>query len=139
MSPGDTVWIPGTGPAHDKDRSHLYVIITEPCENGFVLAVPICTIRTSKYDKTCELKLGDHDFIEYPSYVAYYHVTRYKAEQLEKQIHGGALHADEPVKQEVLKRIRDGISSSRQIPPVEKKYFIDQIAQEEKSAAKKRP
>ena len=67
---GSTFLVPGT---HlNPDKSHLCVVLTSPPADGppLVLYVPIITFH-EKYDATCILGVGDHEFIKEKSCVHY--------------------------------------------------------------------
>jgi len=120
-----TLLIPGTGPAHDPARAHLFVILTDPCPNGMVLVVPVCR-AVRGYDNTCILGAGDHPFFKQKSYVAYYRLQTYSAAELidkeEKQIIRFRGMLDE----KVFALICNGVEQSRLSAPVHKHYFAAQ-------------
>jgi hypothetical protein len=124
--PGDTIHIPDTGPAHERGKPHLFVVLTKPCINGMTLLVPMCRIR-GKFDPACKLVPGEHAFVDEASYVAYYHINRFSMAVLEKQLAQGIIHANDPVNPALLKRICDGVETSRHCPPVEKTYYQEQL------------
>ena len=73
-----TLLIP-TGPVHDLDRKHLFIILTDsiadPLNGGkdSVLLTSLSTLDTAlPYDPTCILHPGDHPFVTRDSYVKYY-------------------------------------------------------------------
>src|SRR5262249_24990074 len=120
ICPGVTIYIPDTGPPRDRGRPHLFVVLTEPCPDGKILAAPICKVPASgKHDGACPLKVGDHAFIEVDSYVAYAFAQQYMADVLDKQISKNILRTDKPTSAALLARIRQGASASRHIPPIE--------------------
>ncbi|WP_315747873.1 MULTISPECIES: hypothetical protein [unclassified Bradyrhizobium] len=88
--------------------------------------VPICTIRT-KFDATCQVAPGEHDFADAKSYAAYYHICQFKSSVLEEQIQKKIIRTNAPVSAELLKRICDGVLASRHTPPIEKKYYQEQL------------
>lgn len=65
-----TLLIP-SGPSHDPDRKHLFVILNDACENGLQLLVPINSWVNSICDDGCILERGSHPFIVRKSYVQY--------------------------------------------------------------------
>jgi hypothetical protein len=125
LKPGDTVHIPDTGPPHDRGKPHLFVILTNPCDKGMALLVPICTIR-GRYDTTCPVKAGEHEFVTDESYVAYHFINQYSIAALEKQLSDGTIKGDKPIESALLTRVCNGVSVSRHCPPVEKKYYEQQ-------------
>lgn len=67
---GVTVHIPQTGPAHDRGRGHLHVVLTNPCSQGLVLLAPICSAWAG-CDQACLLPIGCHPFVIRDSFVQY--------------------------------------------------------------------
>ena len=65
-----TILVP-SGPVHDPDKKHLFVVLTDPCPTaGDVLMVNVSTIRHG-HDPACKLFAGDHPFIRRDSFVEY--------------------------------------------------------------------
>jgi hypothetical protein len=122
-----TLWVPGTGPAEDPDRAHLFVILTNPCSDGMVLMVPICSL-TNKADRTCLLGTGDHSFLKHPSFVAYYRLSKLKAATLVEQELRGAIKFRGMLDEKIFALICAGIEDSRQAPPILKAYYVTQTA-----------
>lgn len=120
-----TLTIPGTGPPHDRDRSHLFVILTDPCSKGFCLLVPICSAR-EKYDATCLLKKGDHSFVADKSFVDYSLMNTFVAKVLEDQVAKAILRPYEMLDEKIFARVCDGIGKSRRSAPIYKNYFAEQ-------------
>jgi hypothetical protein len=112
----------GAGPASDPDRGHLFVVLTDTCQNGENLLVPICKIGT-KYDKTCTLKAGEHEFIKYPSYVEYYRLQTYSAVVIQARVEKQIILPKSPVSEGVLNRLCEGVEKSPLSPPRQKKYY----------------
>ncbi|WP_269932741.1 hypothetical protein [Aminobacter sp. HY435] len=51
---------------------HLFVIVTNQCQNGFHLLVSLTSIKPGKaHDPTCTFNGGEHPFIDKPTYVYY--------------------------------------------------------------------
>ena len=65
-----TLLIP-TGAAHDPDRKHLFIVLTDPAQvldfdDKHSLLVGVYSINPdSHYDPACELYAGDHGFIRH--------------------------------------------------------------------------
>jgi hypothetical protein len=130
LAPGVTMFVPGTGPAHDPERPHLYVVLTHPCPDGKIMVVPICTAIGNKFDRTCVLRIGDHPFIEKDSYIAYHHMDTFVASVVERQVRERVLKPDVSLTEAVLARVRAGVAVSRQSTPANKKYFEEQMKRE---------
>ncbi len=71
-----TLLIP-SGPAHDPDRKHLFIVLTDPAQvleytEKYSLLVGVASVQTDlPHDPTCLLDAGDHEFIRHKSYVHY--------------------------------------------------------------------
>jgi len=112
----------GTGPASDPERGHLFVILTDTCQNGENLLVPICTIGT-KYDNTCTLKAGEHEFIKHQSYAEYYRLQTYSVVVIQARVEKQIILPKPPVSNDVLTRLCEGVEKSPLTPLRQKKYY----------------
>ena len=66
-----TILIP-YGPKAENGQNHLFVILTNPCEEKKVLHVSVTTKYPKVfYDPACLLYKGDHECIIHDSYVYY--------------------------------------------------------------------
>jgi len=65
-----TILIP-SGPSHDPNRKHLFVVCTEPCENESQLIVPVSTVTNSLCDQTCIIQAHEHGFLRHESFAFY--------------------------------------------------------------------
>jgi len=117
-----TLWIPGTGPVHDRGRAHLFVVLTEPEQNGSVLVVPICS-ADKKCDQTCIVGIGDHHCLTHKSYVAYHKLGIYSARVLEAQILNKVFSYQGLLDVKVFAFVCDGVSNSREAAPKFKNYY----------------
>lgn len=113
---GNTLLIP-SGPK----GNHLFIILTDPKDyDGYppqsCISVCICTIRKGPYDKTCVIPKGAHPFIIDKSYIDYRHVRFDQAAHLINSIQGGSFFLNDPVDPELLNRIYDGLTDSKQTP-----------------------
>lgn len=93
---------------------HLHVLITAP--QGTPPTAIVVHVTTYQED-TCEdatviLQIGDHPFIEHPSYVWFAQATRIELEPLMKAIGGGYAEQRERCSPGLLKRIREGFLRS---------------------------
>lgn len=83
---GATLLVP-SGPAHDPDRMHLHVVLTNPSASGEVLLASVCSIPLSNlYDSSCTLFPGEHPFIAKHSYIAYSRCVITAAATLEHKV-----------------------------------------------------
>ena len=70
--PGATLLIP-SGPEHDPDRMHLFVVLTNPFDDRGdgvqrVLLVSLSTVHDHKnHDPACVLEAGEHRFVKHES------------------------------------------------------------------------
>jgi hypothetical protein len=116
MNAGDAFFI--------KDRSvdtHLWVIISDTEKDpDRVVMVSITTYESYKED-VCLLNVGDHPRITHESCVFYKETRMTTLERLLACRDQGSFSIQPPVADEVLTRIRDGVSKSRTIKP----KFID--------------
>jgi hypothetical protein len=107
-----------------KDRSvdtHLWVIISDTqADPARVVMVSVTTYENYKED-VCLLEAGDHPRITHKSCVFYKETKMTTLEVLQARLDQGSLSMQPPVTDEILARIRDGVSRSRTI----KAKFID--------------
>ncbi|HET9113394.1 MAG TPA: hypothetical protein VFN66_05950 [Burkholderiales bacterium] len=77
-----------SGPAHDINRKHLFILLTDPVnnpENGkvSVLLTSLSTLNpVIEHDPTFILYPGDHPFVTRNSYVSYAHARIEEAESI---------------------------------------------------------
>jgi hypothetical protein len=122
-----TLWIPGTGPIHDLNRGHLFIVLTDPGPRGNVLAVPICT-ADKKFDTTCIVGAGDHHFLKHKSYVAYHKLNLYSSATLEAQVQKKVVEHRGILDEKIFARVCAGIATSREAAPKFKTYFTERTA-----------
>lgn len=70
-----TLLVP-SGPENDPDRKHLFILLTDPADDGSgvkaVLMVSLSSIKQGlPYDASCILYPGDHPFVKKESFVVY--------------------------------------------------------------------
>lgn len=123
-----TLLIP-SGPAHDLDRKHLFIILTDPVAdplNGNKVSVLLTSLSTLDaalpHDSTCILHLGDHPFVTRDSYVSYHTSRIQEAEKIINGVASGVLIAKEPMDSGVVDSICDGLDS-HQTPEKIKRFF----------------
>jgi hypothetical protein len=76
---------------------HLFVVVTEEDDMGMHVLVGVSSIDPDlPHDATCELNVGEHDFIKHPSFAAY-----------EFAIHRHKNHVDDKTKKKVYKQHKD--------------------------------
>jgi hypothetical protein len=126
-----TLWISGTGPAHDQSRGHLFVVLTDPCSENKVLTVPICSTH-KKNDTTCLVGQGDHKFLKHPSYVAYYLLEIREVSALIDGINRKLIVQDDFLDEKIFGFVCAGIDRSQESAPKFRKYYLEQITGEKK-------
>lgn len=123
-----TLLIP-SGPAHDRDRKHLFIILTDPVADPLtggkdsVLLTSLSTLDTAlPHDPTCILHSGDHPFVTRDSYVSYRTSRIQEAEKIINGVASGVLVEKEPMDSGIVERICDGLTSY-QTPEKIKRFF----------------
>jgi hypothetical protein len=92
---------------------HLHVVLSEADGDGFHLVASITTIYPDmKYDNTCELQAGEHEFITHPSYVLYRHADTARGSHIEAMVNGGVYKEKSDCTDALLKKILAGIEKS---------------------------
>lgn len=117
-----TLLIP-SGPAHDSERKHLFVVLTDPAQvldfaGKHSLLVDIASIYPDiPYDLACELHAGDHEFIQHKSYIAYAHARIEPSQKLVNGVKNGDLVPKTMLAQEIFARVCKGLAESRFTAP----------------------
>lgn len=109
----------------DKDRKHLFIILTNPKGEGqYVLMVSISTLRSDRYcDPTCILSAGEHDFIKHDSFVAYSLAKIIESEKLMEGVKKGVIKYKGLIEAGVFERICIGLGESQHTPLKIKKFM----------------
>jgi hypothetical protein len=116
-----TLLIP-SGPTHDQDKKHLFVVCTDACAEGRHLLVPINSWTNDLCDSTCRLAAGVHDFVNRPSYVFYRKATIEPATALVRGVNESVFFPRDPMDGQTFLRILSGICQSPQTPRKIKLY-----------------
>jgi hypothetical protein len=105
--------------------SHLWVIVSDPTvDEARVLFVSMTSYDVTK-EKVCLLDVGDHPFVKHKTCIAY----DFEGRPLKTLIalrDQGHLSMGQPVSDELLERIRLGVSLSRRINVEHVVLMIDQ-------------
>lgn len=117
-----TLHIPDTGPRHEEERGHLFIVLTNACSVGDHLLVPVCS-QHKRCDHACLLGAGDHNFIKKPSYIAYSHARRYSGSSLAQRVIDGDVTYRGLLKEQVFALVCAGLKESRLTPLAMKLYF----------------
>lgn len=116
-----TILIP-SGPSHDPDRLHLFVVCSEPCGNGKQVLVSIATRVNSLCDPTCILQPHEHPFLTKESFVLYRKARVEAATALDAGLAQGVFKARDDMNAQTFLRILNGICASLQTPRWIKNY-----------------
>lgn len=101
------------------DRPHLYIILTEPdiVESKLVVVSVNLTGKTERglgSDTTVILDIGDHPFITKPSVIVYKKASFFNVEKLIQYINDERCLEEEDLKDDLLKKIQQGLLDSDQ-------------------------
>lgn len=103
---------------------HLKVVISEPDPEGMVLVVSVTSApATRRFDDSCILEAGSHEFIIRRSYVSYVHSVELNNVAILNEKFRDELVSKPDVTPDVLQRIQDGARASRFLPRALKKHF----------------
>ena len=118
-----------SGPAHDINRNHLFILLTDPVnnpENGkvSVLLTSLSTLNPAlPHDPTFILHPGDHPFVTRNSYVSYAHSRIEETAKLINGVSTRELIAKEPMDGGIVDQICAGLTSSRHTSPKILRFF----------------
>ena len=107
-------------PAHPTIK-HLHIVCTDTCQKGGNLIVPVSSYYDG-CDNTCELDVGDHDFITHLSFVFYAKSKIVQAVKLDELVEARQILPKPNVSVSVFQRVLRGICISQDIPPKVKIY-----------------
>lgn len=117
-----TLLIP-SGPSHDPDRRHMFIVCNDTDENGQNLIVPVASWTNDLCDPTCRLESHEHGFLRHASYVLYRYARIEAATALLGGLASGDLTTNDPVNGQVFLKVRNGVCRSPQTPRKIKTYF----------------
>ena len=124
-----------SGPNHDKNRKHLFVILNNPIMhegNKRVALVNISSVHINVYcDSTCILKPGDHAFVKRESYVRYDKAQVEKIDILIGKVKEGVYIPHQPMVSEVCDRICKGLIESPHTPTRVQRFYFSYLNQGE--------
>lgn len=119
--------IPDTGPTYDLGRSHLFIVLTDPCEQNDVLIVPVSSVR-SRCDCTCLLKNDDHAFIKHDSFIDFRLAQRWPAATIGRKVDDGVITYKGKIDETLYRSICEGFFYSPFAIPAYQNYlkaFLD--------------
>ena len=117
-----TLLIP-SGPAHDPDRKHLFIVLTDPAQvldfdEKHSLLVGVFSINPElPHDPACELHAGDHAFIRHKSYVHYAWARIEPSQSILNGVKKGVLVPKAMLVEDIFARVCKGLVESRFTPP----------------------
>lgn len=126
-----TLLIP-SGPAHDLDRKHLFILLTDPAANELgvksVLMVSLSSIKNGiPYDTSCVLSVGDHPFVKKDSFVLYRFARIEEADKVLRGVKAGKLIPLDSMRADVFLRVCNGLKNSKETPEKIKNFYLQAI------------
>ncbi len=104
-----TLLIP-SGPA---DSKHLFVVVTDKCDQGKHLLLNFTTVRPNlQYDATCVVEPGEHQFIRAQSYVAYRYAQIQDADRLARFVDNRYYQSSDDAPSALVERMIAGAFAS---------------------------
>ncbi len=118
-----TVLIP-SGPSN-----HLHIICCDPVfyprtASECVLVVNVSSIKQGiDYDRTCELRVGDHPFIVKPSYIYYRKADVFGSDNISRCVADGTFTVHQDCSSSTFERILAGFEVSEEVRPKVLKFY----------------
>ena len=128
-----TLLIP-SGPAHDLDRKHLFVVLNNPIESPNLQGKQVLLVNIASepnglpYDKTCIIQPAEHKFIKHESYVFYAKARIEATDGLLRGVKSGKLIPHEVMDHVLVQRISDGLRQSPHTSPKILRFYELTIA-----------
>ena len=107
VSAGDTFLYP----LNENSKEHLWVVATDPDDDGRVAIVSLTSLRGAK-DQTVILRKGDHPFIKWETCVYYSFADVWSTEKIAVEVAANNAVYLEPLSPDILQLILDGFTSS---------------------------
>lgn len=117
-----TLLVP-SGPVHDPDQKHLFVVLTDPVEalnfaGKHSLLVGIASLYPDvPHDPACELHAGDHPFIKHKSFVFYAEARIEISQKLIDGVKRGIFSPQGMLAEDIFARVCHGLTLSRFTAP----------------------
>lgn len=123
-----TLLVP-SGPGSDPDRKHLFILLTDPANDGSgvkaVLMVSLSSIKQGlPYDASCILYPGDHPFVKRESFVVYQKARIEVADKVLRGVKDGKLVPQDPMDSALFARICKGLEDSLLTPPKLLRFYL---------------
>lgn len=95
--------------SEEWQREHLYVIITAPNAEGFMIFPCVVTAETYHQEVTCMISPGEHPFITQPSTIDYRHTKKLTEGDLDTMVAKRLARPHKtPMNPELIDRIIEG-------------------------------
>jgi len=107
VSAGDTFLYP----LNESTKEHLWVVATDPHDDGRVAIVSLTSLRGAK-DQTVILRKGDHPFIKWETCVYYAFADVWSTEKIAAEVAASNPVHLESLRPDILQLIVDGFTSS---------------------------
>jgi hypothetical protein len=117
-----TLLIP-SGPSHDPDRRHMFVVCNDTDAGGLNLIVPVTSWTNNLCDATCRLDAHEHGYLRHASYVLYRNARIEPAKALLDGLASKVFTPHDPVNGQVFLKVKNGVCRSPQTPRKIKVYF----------------
>lgn len=119
-----------SGPAHDPDRNHLHILLTDPivdplnCGKFSSLLTGLSTVYPgSSYDPTCILRRGDHPFVIRDSFMFYAEARVVETAKLVNGVAQGVFMAKSMMDVAIVDNICSGVLTSIHTPEKAKRFY----------------
>jgi hypothetical protein len=122
LNPGDVIYIPETGPNHDRSRGHFFVVVTPRDDTDKILLVPICSYHV-KADTTCLLKSTDYGELSHESFILYAKARFYSYTNIIGKLALKEIELRPSLNESVLVRVKNGFNDSSFCPRIYKNYL----------------
>ncbi|MBA4190815.1 MAG: hypothetical protein C0467_22745 [Planctomycetaceae bacterium] len=98
------------------DGFHLWVVVSDPFKNDKeVLIVNLTSVKGRYTDPACLVAVGDHPWVNKPSYVEYYEAQIHTDAYLDRRHSARSVTPWQPVSDSLLERIRLGATSTQNL------------------------
>jgi hypothetical protein len=122
MKSGDTFLYP----LDSSNSEHLWIVVTNPDSDGFILIVNITTVYSDDkdcVDATVCLNPGEHRFVNDRSYVYYRGAMTKKVSDLQAEQKVGRLKMHESCSSALIGLVRAGIGASKHCNKNIKRFY----------------
>lgn len=101
-----------------NDNPHLFVVLNDPCKDGYCLLVMVSSIKNDRpYDGACLLNQGEHEFIAHPSYVVYRLANLARAIHISNMVDKKYYIEKPDIEEEIYERVITGLIASDETRP----------------------